>query len=470
MKRLSQSCKMKKIIRAAVIALAISLVAELSFAATYYVDGSISDSGNGLSWATAWKALSNITGLRAGDTVYISGGSSYTILGWTPVGGSAAGGHVTYQIGQDAGKKGTATFNCGGGQFPVASSGYTTISGDAGDGAQHFLISNYSSIQPSSNTRYSYIDFGTMAGTGRLLNFNGTYTGVEFDHNKVQSSTTTDGMFFWDMQNCSGYGENLVHHNDLRLSNAGAGIGADGFQGNNSCTDFYNNTFTGITNGYSAGQHQDAHQPLQGQFIRIYNNKYENISNYPIFFDGYYGHFSHVRIYNNLIVVTSAVIAAGNPQGIAIGPDGGQLVNPIVFTDIVVANNTIADFGNFHAAISMYNPGGGSNGTWVNCYAYNNAIINSGAPNFAPAVTNSNNIRMVLSSNDGHFVSFTPLSSSNDFHLTTTDSSFRAKGTNLSSYFTTDKDGSLRGIPWDVGAYMSSSDNPMAPKGLRIVN
>ncbi|HLX96783.1 MAG TPA: hypothetical protein VKU37_13650, partial [Verrucomicrobiae bacterium] len=45
-------------------------------AATWYVDSTVGASGTGTSWATAWKALSNITGVKAGDTVYISGGPS----------------------------------------------------------------------------------------------------------------------------------------------------------------------------------------------------------------------------------------------------------------------------------------------------------------------------------------------------------------------------------------------------------
>src|SRR5262252_4935787 len=47
-------------------------------AATWYVDGSVSSSGDGRSWSTAWKSLSNVSGVGAGDTVYISGGPSGT--------------------------------------------------------------------------------------------------------------------------------------------------------------------------------------------------------------------------------------------------------------------------------------------------------------------------------------------------------------------------------------------------------
>lgn len=50
------------------------------FAGNRYVDGNIGSSGNGQSWATAWKAFSNITWsqLTPGDTLFISGGASST--------------------------------------------------------------------------------------------------------------------------------------------------------------------------------------------------------------------------------------------------------------------------------------------------------------------------------------------------------------------------------------------------------
>ena len=63
---------MKKII------LTIFFLSSIGFATDYYVDGSVSSSGNGLSWATAWKTLANINWsvVDPGETVYISGGTS----------------------------------------------------------------------------------------------------------------------------------------------------------------------------------------------------------------------------------------------------------------------------------------------------------------------------------------------------------------------------------------------------------
>ena len=57
----------------------VSLLVTLSVsvrAATWYVDSSVASSGDGTSWATAWKNVSNIGSVSAGDTVYFSGGPS----------------------------------------------------------------------------------------------------------------------------------------------------------------------------------------------------------------------------------------------------------------------------------------------------------------------------------------------------------------------------------------------------------
>ncbi|HYG86291.1 MAG TPA: hypothetical protein VD978_08535, partial [Azospirillum sp.] len=47
-------------------------------AADFYVDNSVSSSGNGASWGSAWKSFSQIawSSVRPGDTIHLSGGGS----------------------------------------------------------------------------------------------------------------------------------------------------------------------------------------------------------------------------------------------------------------------------------------------------------------------------------------------------------------------------------------------------------
>jgi hypothetical protein len=68
-------------------------------AASWYVDNAVASSGNGQSWATAFKNSSNIvwSNVHAGDVIYISGGPSggtqtYT-ESWFIVGASGAAGN-----------------------------------------------------------------------------------------------------------------------------------------------------------------------------------------------------------------------------------------------------------------------------------------------------------------------------------------------------------------------------------------
>src|SRR5258708_6464901 len=78
-----------------------------SSAATWYVDSAATGARNGRSWADAWINVNQITGVLAGDVVYVSGGPSgqsrtYTLSSaWTPIGG-ATGNPITYKIGNDA--------------------------------------------------------------------------------------------------------------------------------------------------------------------------------------------------------------------------------------------------------------------------------------------------------------------------------------------------------------------------------
>src|SRR6266850_1362096 len=138
-----------------------------------YVDSSVATSGNGQSWASAWKAIANISGLGAGDIVYFSGGAqggsgkSYTVpgSGWTPLAGTAAK-RITYQIGQDAGHNGIASFS-GSGPFLTGNLSGVTVSGDAGDGKQHFQVGSVGSGVINANNAngftVSYVNFGRQS-------------------------------------------------------------------------------------------------------------------------------------------------------------------------------------------------------------------------------------------------------------------------------------------------------------------
>ena len=433
--------------------------------ATWYVDGSVSTSGNGTSWASAWKNVTNITGVKPGDVVYISGGPTgssltYNIPGtWALPSGSSATNRITYQIGQDPSHNGTAIFNNTGGGVWISGPSNIVVSGDAGDGQMHFKLSGYGQVVnlPSGqvNVHLSYIDFGNCGSANwRVIDMRGV-NGIEIDHIYANVTNATADAFSFASFAGTTWDQNLFHDNTLILPGDGNGKGADGLQWVGIGFSIYNNTITGSVAPYSGGQHQDGWQSTGGDsYIKIYGNTFTNIGNYPIFGDGYFGGFNHLWIYNNIVTLNTTGLQNSNPpQGIAVGVDGGAQ-NGYVFNDIIIANNTIVDYAN-HIGIALGNVTSHS-ASFTNNYVENNVFVNSGGvETYGTSVTMSNNVSLSSAAASGMFMHYALNDRNNDLHLTSLAVSLINKGANLSSDFTADKDGTSRpqGSAWDIGAY-----------------
>lgn len=80
---------------------------------SFYVDGSIAQSGNGASWASAWKTFDaiNYGALRPGDVVFISGGGSGLVYTQplTVRASGAAGQRIRFIRATEAGRNGPVT-------------------------------------------------------------------------------------------------------------------------------------------------------------------------------------------------------------------------------------------------------------------------------------------------------------------------------------------------------------------------
>ena len=377
-------------------------------AASWYVDSAASGANNGTSWTNAWTSLASASAVSAGDTVFISGGSSgtknYPMPGF-PKYGTSDGARVTYRIGQDAGHNGgVAVFN-GSGNF--VNNGNITVSGDAGDGKQHFRFSGGSrpvnSPGGADNIRVSYVDCGSR-NLGFLIQGG---TNIEIDHITMIKTDGGDDYFAKGTVSGSTWDVNKIHHCHVMIPRKpGAGTGDDGIKTFERGTSIYNNTIIGYETTYTGGQHQDGIQPLAGSHLKYYNNVFRNIGNYPIFLCAYSGDFRHVRIYNNILSLDEAT---QNPLGIAIGPNGQTYaanhggVYP-AFDDILVANNTIADYGS-KLSITLDNPNETFSSVFTNCVVKNNLRINSGGLRLDAAVAQSNNVSLTAAQGATAFVS-----------------------------------------------------------------
>ena len=482
------------------------LVSGSANAAIWYVDNTASGSNNGTSWANAWTSPSQVSGISAGDTVYISGGpngssQNYNISNWSPVGGNSSG-RITYQIGQDSLHNGTANFIIAPNAYYFVANNpppsYINIIGNAGDGKEHFSVSNCVLILQSDGTftdmRLGYINFGTMTGNKNSLNI-GTVNNFEFDHNYIyQTYSELDGVICIGAVNgTNGYDQTLIHDNVIFSPTSGGvdpGFGADCFQMfwmgtgysiyNNICISYYSPTWD-----ITEGQHSDGYQTAGGTYIKIYNNYFYGYTDVGIY-GGCWGNavsgaphtFSHVRIYNN-IVDCAGVNDAG---GIDISSDEGS---GSTYSDCQVINNLVHyPTGDQNNAYDFAT--GDGLGTWSGISCSNNITIGKGGIQVqggTTVVSLGNNPVFTEAQAASLFQNYissvvnNPAIGTNiNWHLVSTATSLIGKGANFYSVFTTDKDGNARPSsgPWDIGPYEYTTNSgvipvPLAPSQLKIL-
>jgi hypothetical protein len=462
-------------VRKACLAIAVLTTALLAFgssamATTYYVDCSVGSSGDGKSWGSAWKALSNITGLNPGDIVYISGSSScstYSTSQWTPINGTVAN-PITYSVGQDSGHNSPVTITLSGGPGMSGANNLLqgiVITGNYG-GAINMSINGLLGAAGSvawNGVRLSYLTMNntTIEGT--------TYQNFQLDH--VNAKVPCGNDHFWTSGASAGsigYTSNSVHDNTIVLCQVsdGSGHGTDGFQWIENVS-FYNNVVYWVFNSTANGQHADGIQ-TSGSYVAIYNNYFEDAGNYPVYGD-LFGNASHWRIYNNVFTEFSGHGTGISGQAMGIGFEGSYGAS---MNDFVIANNTCYAQDSNHSCASL-NVGASGNSI-TNSYLVNNLAYNTGfnvAAGSGGAITQSNNF------SGSSTVSFIDIASypTGNFQLGAGSSGAVGQGINptptyLTNIFTTDKNGNPRGGTWDLGAYEYSSGSiPTAPTNLSAV-
>jgi hypothetical protein len=451
------------------------VLAASASAATWYVDSSVSASGNGQSWPAAFKTVQEGSSHASpGDTVYISGGGvgatrTYSVVAWTPASGTS-GNLITYRIGQEAGyKEGTAIFAGNGSDFwlmaPVA---YVVISGDAGDGKMHFALSNqgggiYSSAFPIHHTRFCYIDFGVLPRDETCVFVGCSW--LEIDHTQLTMSARNANIA-WHFAQPAGnatYGSSFsFHHNVVNVPSMqdpwdNYTSGPDCIQFSGSGILIYNNRLIHNQGNCNAGgQHQDGIQAMGSSYTLIYNNFIWGSRVGSMYFENHWSGLSDQYFFNNIIAWSGA------------GMDG----NAGSCTRVCVLNNLLVDITGKDPVtpynFSTFTPGG----VWMDCWLANNATYN--APGGSAIDASVRQVANATALSSSAFVKYIATSTNADYHLTAAATSWIGKGTNLTAWVAArpgteallkDFDGNSRPAtgPWDIGPFQyarAASTNP----------
>ena len=457
-------------LRFAGLAILLLVVSPFCRAALFYLDSSNGGTHNGTSWATAWNDVSQITGVGAGDTIYISGGASggsqtYTrTTYWVPPSGSGSG-VVTLQIGQDALHNGTAIFNATSSTNWITGMDYFYVSGDAGDSQCHIKLTGsfYAMGDNCSHTRVSYVEADTLTGLSYAMIWTSSATGMEFDHNLVKVTDLSSSDYAMSLGTTdTAFDVNKIHDNYIQVPvlfsglNVLNGNGCDAIQGGSGVS-VYNNKIEGYNAAYLPGQHADGWQCQAGAYLKFYKNTIINIPNYGFYGDARVGGFSHTWVYDNLFVVTASTMQSGS--AVVIGVDGGYTgTQPCPFADVIISNNLQVNYGTGNGNTSCYscNNNTAFTATFTGVFVVNNCAVDGASSIDTTGNTGSTysgNTFLTNAAAPSNFVSYTRFAGiSNDYHLTAGATTLIGVGQNMSAYYTTDFSGTTW-TTWSSGIY-----------------
>ena len=233
--------------------------------AKWYVDNAVGTSGNGTSWATAWKNFTDIvwSSIQPGDGLYISGGSTsktYSEVMWLTKGGSA-GLPITISGGLEAGHNGTAIIDGGNSRDTgIYNNGYNYVTVRRLKVQRHLngqidfrwltaggIVENCNVVAgdiPGANSRG--FDFRNNLGTGSTVPLIVRNCLVE-----TPASTTaqTDGIFSSNNNNV------IIENNRIIISNNDTTGHSDGLQSFQDFTITFRNNYIEQANTAATDNH-----------------------------------------------------------------------------------------------------------------------------------------------------------------------------------------------------------------------
>ncbi len=457
-----------------------------SYATNWYIDNQATGANDGTSWENAWQSFADINWslIQPGDTIYISGGTSGKTYNENLIIAASGtnGNPIFIKSGQDIGHTGRViikgTVNFGAANWVVLNGNYNNN--------QNIEITNPTAVGIYSTSpigiKIQYVEVHDCGDErdehGIWFNgYNGLPSDAEIAYSYIHDNYQ-DGINVNRSKGAS-YGEISIHHNIIERN------GDDGIQ-IAAGADIYNNIIRDRVDT-GAPSHADGIQGV-GSYFRIYNNEIYDFSNSMIFIETTQESVGHWQIYNNVLYMDDMI--PSYTRGIQLkakGPNTGDTLELVIWDDILVANNTIADFTDYLALyISKANTVitlSITNLTWVNNIIYNcgySVAVALGDYGSEEDLVFDNNIVFAGDSGSAaisyrgtlyenaealnNATSFSHNSSAEpvfvnyggrNFHLSPVDTVAIDKGADLATYFTTDKDGISRpqGSAWDIGAY-----------------
>lgn len=470
-----------------------------AFGASWYVDNAATGAGTGRSWTDAWTSFTSVrwgsTGVTAGDTLYISGGSSSkTYTQSLNVGAGGQVGNPLYiRVGQDAGHNGRVIFS----NASINCSSYQNL----------YISGQY---QSSTNLYFNDLTSGTEyttaiggSGGGHVIEYvivNKTMSGIAFGnalnlpvivrncaiygvYGKLGISLRGElALSQWDkyvIQNCYIQGiSSGAAGPDLLHVTAGSTVAS--------------NYFTYVAGTPKTDEHPDMIQQMGPKYSKICNNVFDSPTDSCVDVDFWYGGSDrtllNVYIYNNVVKSTKGTSKGW--QGFRFYHSSGGIDR---IQGLKIFNNTMTDLGN--RTIGVFYTGGST--VISDCEIRNNILANTtgisieastgytaadwhvdynviaaGPSGTNPCVVDgAPYVQAHGSTTMPAFVSYSQNSPSNDLRLSQTDVVARSAGANLSGYTQTDILGTVRSTSaaWDIGAYSSSVSALRPPSGLAVV-
>ncbi len=491
------------------------LLAGLRVQATnWYVDNAATGSKNGTSWANAWGAFSQVvwgsSGVKAGDTLFISGGSvskTYTEA-WT-VGASGTSGNpiriavdasnpshsgvVIFDYNSGGDNSGTVAISCN-------SKSYITFDGNV-NGECHLVINNVRNIINRTSAIGIYADSSTGIVIDHYASTNCnnplriySSTGFRISNcNLMQVRgdaciAAAGSRGGWDA--CQVYSNRMeiLFNSAIPSGGSGAYYGADGIQCTDGVTFHHNSVFVTKTSAvYTSSQHPDMLQAT-GNNLKVYGNDFNNVGDSVFDFDCYANSSPHdVWIYNNVFRITTSIDSY--PEYFRFYTSSGSVSS---ISNFKIMNNTFIDnnfqyrvvrFDTYNANPTatgneiknniFYNCGGGGSSTPVifiqdsssftaSSFTLDGNIYYSSSTPYVVYRGTAYTAASWVSANEPHgktagpkFMSYSQYGTANDYHLQSSDTAAKDSGVSLASYFTTDRDNGTRpvGSAWDIGAY-----------------